>query len=62
MAKKKACKQCKSFVTGSVCPVCKSTQFSTNWQGRINIIDLEKSEIAKKIGITKKGEYALKVR
>ena len=50
------------FVEGSECPNCHGNQFSTNWQGRINILDPEKSEIAKKIGIKVKGEYAIKVR
>ncbi len=60
--KKKVCKKCKLFVEGSECPVCKSNQFSTNWQGRLNIIDSNKSTISKKMGITVKGEYAIKVR
>ena len=60
--KKKACKKCKLVVTGSECPNCKSTSFSTNWQGRIYIIDSNKSEIAEKINIKTKGEYAIKVR
>jgi DNA-directed RNA polymerase subunit E" len=62
MVKKKVCKKCKVFVDGSECPICKGNQFSTNWQGRINILDPEKSSIAKKIGIKEKGEYAIKVR
>ena len=62
MAKKKECKKCKIFVDGPECPICKGNQFSTNWQGRITIIDPEKSAIAKKIGIKHKGEYAIKVR
>jgi RNA polymerase subunit RPABC4/transcription elongation factor Spt4 len=33
-----------------------------NWQGRLFIVDSEKSEIAKKIGLTHKGEYAIKAR
>jgi len=60
--KKKVCKKCKYFVEGSECPVCKSNQFSTNWQGRLNVLDANKSTIANKIGITVKGEYAIKVR
>jgi len=60
--KRKVCKSCKLFVEGDVCPVCKGNDFSNNWQGRIDIVDSNKSEIAKKIGITVKGEYALKVR
>lgn len=62
MAKKKVCKKCKIFVDGPECPICKGNQFSTNWQGRITILDPEKSAIAKKIGIKHKGEYAIKVR
>lgn len=62
MTKKKACKKCKYFVDGNECPVCKSTQFSTNWQGRLHILDSNKSMVAKKIGVTVHGEYAIKVR
>ena len=60
--KKKVCKRCKMFVEGNECPVCKTSQFSTSWQGRLNIIDATKSIIAEKIGIKSKGEYSLKVR
>ncbi len=50
------------FVEKDVCPNCNSNQFTDNWKGRIAIIDVNKSEIAKKIGITLKGEYAIKTR
>lgn len=60
--KKKVCKKCKLFVEGDECPICKGNQFSNNWQGRLNILDAKKSIIAGKIGITAKGEYAIKVR
>lgn len=60
--KKKVCKKCKLFVEGDICPICKGNQFTTTWQGRINILDVSKSIIAKKLGITAKGEYAIKVR
>ena len=59
---RKACKKCKIFVEGPECPVCKGKKFSTNWQGRINILNSEKSDIAKQIGIKIKGEYAIKVK
>lgn len=61
MTKKKACKKCKLFYTGEECPNCGISSSVTNWKGRIEIINLEKSEIAKKIGLEKKGEYAIKV-
>ena len=60
--KKKACKACKVFVQGDSCPLCKGSQFSTTWQGRINVLDPNKSEIAQKIHVKVKGEYAIKVR
>ena len=62
MVKKKVCKKCKLFVEGNECPNCKSNQFSTNWQGKIYIIDPVKSDIARILGITAKGEYALKIK
>ena len=60
--KKKVCKRCRIFVDGPECPACKTAAFSTNWQGRITILDVNKSEIAKKIGIEVNGEYAIKAR
>lgn len=59
---KKACRKCKIFVEGNACPICHDSQFTESWNGRINILDAEKSEIGKKIGITVKGEYAIKIR
>ena len=60
--KKKVCKKCKIFVEGSVCPICKNNQFSVNWQGRLHILDANRSTIAGKIEIKVKGEYAIKAR
>lgn len=62
MARKVVCKSCKIFVDGEVCPLCKGTNLSSNWQGRISFIDPSKSFIAHKMGVTEKGDYALKVR
>ena len=58
---RKICKKCKIFVKKETCPICKGNQFSETFKGRITIIDPEKSEIAKKINITVKGEYAIKI-
>ena len=62
MAKKKACKKCKLFVEGDTCTSCGSTNFTTSWQGRLFIKDVEKSMIAEKVQVKVKGEYAIKVR
>ena len=59
---RKVCKKCKIFVKGSECPLCKSNQLTESWNGRINVLDANKSEIAKKIDITVKGEYVIKAR
>ncbi len=59
--KKKVCRRCKLFVEGDVCPICKGDSFSTNWKGRLYIVDANKSLIAQKINIKVKGEYAIKL-
>ncbi|MFP4567400.1 MAG: DNA-directed RNA polymerase subunit E'' [Candidatus Woesearchaeota archaeon] len=35
---------------------------TTNWQGRIYVVNPEKSDIAKIMGLEDAGEYAIKVR
>ena len=60
--KKKACKNCKTFYTGESCPNCQSGLSTTTWKGRLAVLDSVNSAIAKKIGVKKNGEYAIKVR
>jgi RNA polymerase subunit RPABC4/transcription elongation factor Spt4 len=63
MSKRVVCRSCKAFFDeGSSCPVCKKNSFATSWQGRVQFINSEKSVIAKKMGIEKDGEYAIKIR
>lgn len=62
MVKKKACKKCRIFVKGNECQLCKGTEFTTSWKGRIIVMDAEKSEIAQKLNIKVKGEYVIKTR
>lgn len=62
MPKDKVCRACKVFVDGTVCPLCKNSVFANSYQGRLNILDANKSLIAKQINITEKGRYAIKVR
>ncbi|MEK6917271.1 MAG: transcription elongation factor subunit Spt4, partial [Nanoarchaeota archaeon] len=52
----------KVYVEGVTCPQCKGNQFATVHQGKLNILDANKSFIAKQIGIKEKGRYAIKVR
>ncbi len=65
---KRVCKKCKMFVSGKLCPIndpdcpaVKHNQYANSWQGRIYILDANKSEIAKKLNAQVKGEYAIKV-
>ena len=60
--KKKVCKRCKIVVDEDKCSICHGTSFSQTWQGRLFVLEPGKSEIAKKVGIGQKGEYAIKVR
>ena len=57
----KACRTCRRLVKGNFCPVCKSNDVTRNWKGVIIITDTE-SEIAKEIGITAPGKYAIRIK
>jgi RNA polymerase subunit RPABC4/transcription elongation factor Spt4 len=48
-------------VKGNFCPVCKSNDVTRNWKGVIIITDTE-SELAKEIGITAPGKYAIRIK
>ncbi len=61
MAKEKACKTCSRIVDGNICPACKGTDFSRTWRGMVTIFDPE-SEVAKMMGVTSSGRYAIEVK
>jgi len=58
----KACRLCKTITEENQCPNCKSTDLSEDFEGVLIIIDPEESQIAKKLKISKEGQYALKTR
>lgn len=64
MAKKLANKQTKELLDeGRIRELgLNKSNFSPSWQGRMYIIDPEKSLIAQRVGIKQAGEYAIKVR
>ena len=45
---------------GSVWPLCKGSNFTESWKGRIIILS-DESEIAKELKLKGKGEFAVKV-
>ena len=62
MVKQKACKICKTIFEGDKCPTCGSKEFTESFKGRIVIINPEKSEIAQKLNLKNKGNFAIKTR
>ena len=62
MANKKACKICKRIYEGSKCPECGNQEYTEDFKGRVMIFNPEKSEIAKKLKISKPGPYAIKTK
>jgi DNA-directed RNA polymerase subunit E" len=62
MAKKtRACKKCRFiFEEGEKCPKCGSGNYTESFKGRIEIINPEKSEIAKELKLADKGIYTIR--
>ncbi len=61
MMSQKACKNCSSITDQNKCPRC-GGEVSKEWQGYLLVLDPEKSEIARKMGIHASGRYALRVK
>ena len=62
MPKQKACKLCNTIYEGDKCPKCESKESTESFKGRIVILNPEKSEIAQKLNIKSKGNFAIKTR
>ena len=63
MVKQKACKICNIiYETGDKCPKCGSKESTEGFKGRIVVLDPEKSEIAKRLNLKDKGNFAIKTR
>lgn len=56
------CRECHRIVAGQTCPICGSSNLSSDWSGMVIVIDAEHSEIARKMSIDLPDKYALKVR
>ncbi len=61
MVREMACRKCKCVTIGKICPVCKSSDLTPDWNGIVLVVDPSNSQIARTLGITEKGKYALKV-
>jgi len=61
--KQKACKICNTiYDEGDKCPKCGSRESTDSFKGRVVVMNPEKSEIANKLNIKEKGNYAIKTR
>ncbi|MBI2550090.1 DNA-directed RNA polymerase subunit E'' [Candidatus Woesearchaeota archaeon] len=59
---KRVCRQCRIFVEEGNCSICHNADFATAWQGRITVIDPGNSFISKKVGVSREGDYAIRIR
>ena len=57
-----ACKECHLLLDDKNCPRCVDSEISRECQGFVEVLNPEKSEIAKEMGIRTPGRYALRVR
>jgi len=62
MAKQKACKICNTIYEGEKCPKCGSKESTEGFKGRIVVLNPEQSEIAQKLELKNKGNFAIKTR
>ena len=63
MTKPRACKICnRIYESEDKCPNCGSKESTDSFKGRAIIIHPEKSELAQKLKVNKKGNYAIKTR
>ncbi|MDP2628280.1 MAG: transcription elongation factor subunit Spt4 [Nanoarchaeota archaeon] len=62
MTKQKACKICSRIYEGEKCSGCESSESTEGFKGRIFVLNPEKSEIAKKLKLSDKGNFAIKTR
>ena len=67
MVKELACRKCKCITTSKVCPSCKSSDLTPDWEGIVVVANPNESKIAHTLKITVEGwkkehpKYALKV-
>lgn len=61
MAREMACRKCKCITIAKVCGNCKSSDLTPDWTGIVVVVDPTNSHVARTLGITKEGKYALKV-
>lgn len=63
MVKAKACRICsKIYEEEDKCPGCGAKESTEGFKGRIVVVNPEKSEVAQKLNLKEKGNFAIKTR
>jgi DNA-directed RNA polymerase subunit E" len=59
----KVCKNCRIIIShGDRCPICDSTDLTTKWSGYVIVLNVERSELAKKLGLKVNSTFALNIK
>jgi DNA-directed RNA polymerase subunit E" len=57
-----ACRKCNLIISqGNACPVCNASDLTSKWSGYIAMLNVEKSDVAKRMEIKVNGSYALSI-
>jgi len=57
-----ACRKCNLIISqGNTCPMCNTTDLTSKWTGYVAMLNVEKSEVAKRMGIKINGSYAISI-
>ena len=59
----KVCKSCRIVIAhGEKCPLCGSTDLTNKWSNYTIMLNAEKSELAKKLGIKVNSTFAITIK
>ena len=61
MPREMACRVCRTLTTERTCPNCGSTDLTDSWSGLVIVLNPSASEVARLMGVTKAGRYAIEV-
>ena len=57
------CKNCRIVIShGDKCPLCGSTELTSRWNGYVIMLNVDKSDIAKKLGLKVNSIFALNIK
>jgi DNA-directed RNA polymerase subunit E" len=57
------CKSCRIIIShGGKCPLCGSSDLTSRWNGYVIMLNVERSDIAKKLGLKVNSTFALNIK